>query len=128
VVSHPRHHRLSDSITEQIERLIVQGVLTPGDALPSARDLAKQFGLSRPSLREALRVLESRGLVQARRGGGFGVTDVIGPTITDPLVHLLQRHPETIDDVLELRHGLECVVAYTAAIRATAAAIRRPLV
>jgi GntR family transcriptional repressor for pyruvate dehydrogenase complex len=69
-------------------------------------------------LREALLVLVGRGLFQARRGGGYGVTDVTGPTITDPLVHLLQRHPCTADDVLELRHGLECVAAYFAAIRA----------
>jgi GntR family transcriptional regulator, transcriptional repressor for pyruvate dehydrogenase complex len=118
-VTPPRRQRLSDSITEHIERLIVDGRLKPGDPLPSERDLAKHLGVSRPSLREALLVLESRGLVQARRGGGFGVTDVTGPTITDPLVHLLQRHPSTIDDVLELRHGLECVAAYFAAIRAT---------
>ncbi|HEY2254490.1 MAG TPA: FCD domain-containing protein [Variovorax sp.] len=124
-VSPPRRQRLSDSITAQIEQLVLQGALTPGDALPSERDLAKKLGVSRPSLREALLVLESRGLIQARRGGGFGVTDVTGPTITDPLVHLLQRHPETIDDVLELRHGLECVAAYFAAIRATDADAKR---
>jgi GntR family transcriptional repressor for pyruvate dehydrogenase complex len=124
-VSPPRRQRLSDSITAQIERLIVDGRLKPGDPLPSERDLAKHLGVSRPSLREALLVLESRGLVQARRGGGFGVTDVTGPTITDPLVHLLQGHPSTIDDVLELRHGLECVAAYFAAIRATDADAKR---
>lgn len=124
-VTAPRRQRLSHSITEQVERLIVEGMLKPGDALPSERDLAKQLGVSRPSLREALLVLESRGLVQAKRGGGFGVTDVTGPTITDPLVHLLQRHPSTIDDVLELRHGLECVAAYFAAIRATDADAKR---
>jgi GntR family transcriptional repressor for pyruvate dehydrogenase complex len=118
-VTPPRRQRLSDSITEHVERLIVEGQLKPGDALPSERDLAKHLGVSRPSLREALLIMESRGLVQARRGGGFGVTDVTGPTITDPLVHLLQRHPSTIDDVLELRHGLECVAASFAAIRAT---------
>lgn len=124
-LSAPRRQRLSDSITEYIERLIVEGKLNPGDALPPERDLAKQLGVSRPSLREALLVMESRGLVQARRGGGFGVTDITGPTITDPLVHLLQRHPSTIDDVLELRHGLECVAAYFAAIRATDADAKR---
>jgi GntR family transcriptional regulator, transcriptional repressor for pyruvate dehydrogenase complex len=124
-VAPPRRPRLSDSITGHIERLIVEGKLKPGDALPSERDLAGQLGVSRPSLREALLVLESRGLVQAKRGGGFGVTDVTGPTITDPLVHLLQRHPSTIDDVLELRHGLECVAAYFAAIRATDADAKR---
>ena len=118
-VSPPRKRRLSDTITEQIERLIVDGELRPGDPLPPERDLATKLGVSRPSLREALLVLEGRGLVQAKRGGGFGITDITGPTITDPLVHLLQRYPSTADDVLELRHGLECVAAYFAAIRAT---------
>jgi GntR family transcriptional regulator, transcriptional repressor for pyruvate dehydrogenase complex len=121
----PRRQRLSDAIIEQIEHLIVEGVLKPGDSIPSERDLAKQLGVSRPSLREALLVLESRGLLQGRRGGGFCVTDITGPTITDPLVHLLQRHPSTVDDVLELRHGLECVAAYFAALRATSADVTR---
>ena len=124
-VSPPRKRRLSDTITEQIERLIVDGELRPGDPLPAERDLATKLGVSRPTLREALLVLEGRGLVQAKRGGGFGITDITGPTITDPLVHLLQRYPSTADDVLELRHGLECVAAYFAAIRATDADAKR---
>jgi GntR family transcriptional repressor for pyruvate dehydrogenase complex len=93
--------------------------------LPSERDLAKHLGASRPSLREALLVLESRGLLQARRGSGFGITDVADPTITDPLVDLRQRRPETVHDVFELRHGLEYVAAYYAAIRATDEDARR---
>jgi len=124
-VAHPRRQRLSDTITAQIEQLIVDGTLKPGDTLPSERDLSKQLGVSRPSLREALLVLESHGLLQARRGGGFGVTDVTAPTLTDPLVHLLQRHPSAVDDILELRHGLECVAAYFAALRATDADAKR---
>ena len=120
-VPHVRRLRLSDTITDQIEDLIASGKLRPGDRLPAERDLAQQLHVSRPSLREALLVLESRGLLQARRGGGFSVTDVTAPTITDPLVHLLQRHPETVDDILELRHGLECVAAEFAALRATEA-------
>ena len=97
-VPHVRRPRLSDTITDQIEDLIASGKLRPGDRLPAERELAQQLDVSRPSLREALLILESRGLLQARRGGGFNVTDVTAPTITDPLVHLLQRHPETVDD------------------------------
>lgn len=119
-----RRQRLSDLITEQIEQLIVDGKLKPGEALPSERDLATQLGVSRPSVREALLLLESRGLVGARRGGGYAVTDVTAPTMTDPLAHLLQRHPSAVDDVLEVRHGLECVAAYFAATRATDADIK----
>lgn len=124
-VVQPRRTRLSDAIADQIEALIASGELRPGDSLPSERDLSSQLDVSRPSLREALLMLESRGLLQARRGGGYNVTDVTGPIITDPLVHLLQRHPSTVDDVLELRHGLECISAQFAALRATDADIKR---
>ena len=83
-VAHVRRPRLSDTITDQIEDLIATGKLKPGDRMPAERDLAQQLDVSRPSLREALLILESRGLLQARRGGGFNVTDVTAPTITDP--------------------------------------------
>lgn len=124
-VVQPRRARLSDAIAEQIEGLIARGDLMPGDSLPSERDLSSQLDVSRPSLREALLILESRGLLQARRGGGYMVTDVTRPIMTDPLVHLLQRHPSTADDVLELRHGLECISAQFAALRATDADIKK---
>lgn len=124
-VVQPRRARLSDTIAEQIEGLIASGELKPGDNLPPERDLSKQLDVSRPSLREALLVLESRGLLQARRGGGYCVTDVTAPVITDPLVHLLQRHPSTVDDVLELRHGIECIAAQFAALRATDTDIKK---
>jgi len=124
-VVQPRRARLSDAIADQIEALIASGELRPGDSLPSERDLSSRLDVSRPSLREALLILESRGLLQARRGGGYNVTDVTAPIITDPLVHLLQRHPSTVDDVLELRHGLECISAQFAALRATDADIKR---
>ncbi len=118
-VAAPQKTRLSDSIAEQLEQLIVDGTLAPGHALPGERVLALKFGVSRPSLREALLRLEARGLLKVARGGGFAVTDVTAPTITDPLVHLLQRHPAAEEDVIELRHGLEVLAAQHAAERAT---------
>ncbi len=121
LVSAPARPRLSDSIAQQIEELIVSGALRPGEALPAERVLAPRFGVSRPSLREALLRLEARGLLKVVRGGGFAVTDVTAPTLTDPLVHLLQHFPEAEMDVLEMRHGLEMVAAYFAAQRATRA-------
>lgn len=119
IVTPPPRQRLSDSIAMQVEELIVQGALRPGQALPAERALAARFGVSRPSLREALLRLEARGLLKVTRGGGFAVTDVTAPTLTDPLVHLLQRHPGAEQDVLEMRHGLEMVAAQYAAERAT---------
>jgi DNA-binding FadR family transcriptional regulator len=118
-VTPPPRQRLSDSIALQVEELIVEGKLRPGHALPPERVLAQRFGVSRPSLREALLKLEARGLLRVQRGGGFSVTDVVAPTITDPLAHLLHRHPRAERDVLEMRHGLELVAAHLAAKRAT---------
>ena len=116
---HIKVARISESIVETIEEMILDGSLRPGDRLPPERELAGKFAVSRPSLREALVILESRGLLQSRRGGGTFVCDVVAPTITDPLVHLLRRRPESAFDVLELRHALEEVAAYYAAERAT---------
>jgi len=118
-VKRPERQRLSDSIGAQIEQLIIEGALQPGNALPAERVLAQKFGVSRPSLREALLRLEARGLLKVARSGGFAVTDVTAPTVASPLAHLLQRHPTAEQDVLELRHGLELVAAHFAALRAT---------
>jgi GntR family transcriptional repressor for pyruvate dehydrogenase complex len=120
-VQAPARLKLSDSIIDQIETLILEGALKPGDQLPPEREFAEKLGVSRPSLREALLKLEARGLVTTRRGGGYAVSDVTAPTMTDPLVHLLQRHPPAAFDILELRNGLEAVAAYLAAQRATEA-------
>ena len=111
--------KVSDSIVDQLEQMILDGVLKPGDRLPGERELAHQLDVSRPSLREAIVVMESKGLLQVRRGGGTFVCDVVAHTITDPLVHLLKRHPDTTHDVVELRLSLEEIAAYYAAVRAT---------
>ncbi len=110
--------KVSDSIVDQLEEMILDGVLKPGDRLPAERDLALQLNVSRPSLREAIVVMEAKGLLLARRGGGTFVCDVIAHTITDPLVHLLKRRPNTAQDIVELRLSLEEVAAYHAALRA----------
>jgi GntR family transcriptional repressor for pyruvate dehydrogenase complex len=113
--------RLSHSIVRQLEKLILDGSLRPGDRLPAERDLAERLKVSRPSLREAIVVMESRGLLQSRRGGGTFVCDVVSHTLTDPLVHLMRSSAEASFDVLELRHALEEVAAYYAAERANEA-------
>jgi GntR family transcriptional repressor for pyruvate dehydrogenase complex len=111
--------RVSDTIVEQIQDLILQGELQPGDRLPPERELAERLQVSRPSLREAIGVMEAKGMLQVRRGGGTYVRDVMEPSVTDPLLHLIAAHPETVGDVLELRHALEETAAYHAAQRAT---------
>ena len=66
-----RQPKLSDVIEQELERLIVEGTLSPGQQLPPERELAKQFDVSRPSIREAIQRLEAKRLLTALRGGTF---------------------------------------------------------
>jgi GntR family transcriptional regulator, transcriptional repressor for pyruvate dehydrogenase complex len=117
--------RLSDVVSDQIKRLISDGVLMPGDRLPAERDLATQLGVSRPSLREALIRLEADGYIETSGRGGFTVVDVTAPLISKPLAELLLQNPRTSSDILELRQGLESIATVYAAERATAADLQK---
>ena len=110
---------VTDAITEKIETMIVEGVFKPGDTLPPERQLARDFAVSRASLRQALSVLESRGLILSKQGGGNYVCDVVKKSFADPLLDLIKRHHELKFQVIELRQTLECSAAYYAAERAT---------
>lgn len=114
-----KQERLSDAIVRQLESLILEGVLRPGERLPPERELAAQLEVSRPSVREALQRLEAAGLVEARHGGGTFVRNAFAETLTDPLADLFQRHPEAAVDFVEFRYTLDGIVAYYAALRGT---------
>ncbi len=114
-----RQPKLSDVIEQQLEFLILEGTLRPGEKLPPERELAKQFDVSRPSLREAIQRLEAKGLLLRRQGGGTFVQNNLWQSLSDPLVELLSTHPESQFDLLETRHALEGVAAYYAALRGT---------
>ena len=103
-----RQRRLADGIVAQLETMILEGTLKAGERLPAERVLAEQFGVSRPSLREAIQKLAAKGLLVSRHGGGTFVAESLGSTFSDPLLHLL-----------EFRHTLEGSCAYYAALRAT---------
>lgn len=109
--------KLSDVITEQLESMILDGSLLAGQQLPPERELAIQFDVSRPSLREAIGNLQARGLVERKQGGGTFVSRNLNAAITDPLMALISRRPETQFDLLEFRHALEGMAAYYAALR-----------
>ncbi|KZN60083.1 transcriptional regulator [Pseudoalteromonas luteoviolacea CPMOR-1] len=111
--------KLSDVILEQLENMILEGSLLPGEKLPPERELAKQFEVSRPSLREAIQKLEAKGLVTRRQGGGTYVKNQLEEGLTDPLFDLISKHPESQFDLLEFRHALEGIAAYYAALRGT---------
>ncbi|RDV29087.1 GntR family transcriptional regulator [Alteromonas aestuariivivens] len=109
--------KLSDVITEQLESMILDGSLLAGQQLPPERELALQFDVSRPSLREAIGNLQARGLVERKQGGGTFVSRDLNAAMMDPLMALISRRPETQFDLLEFRHALEGMAAYYAALR-----------
>lgn len=111
--------RLSDRIAQELEQSIIDGSLSPGERLPAERQLAERLGVSRPSLREAIQKLASKGLLHSRQGGGTYVTAGRQDSVADPLMEMLLRHPDARYDVLEVRHALEGQAAYYAALRAT---------
>jgi GntR family transcriptional repressor for pyruvate dehydrogenase complex len=114
-----RQRKLADNIVEQLEAMILEGTLKAGARLPAERILAEQFGVSRPSLREAIQKLAAKGLLISRHGGGNFVADSLGSTFSDPLMHLLENSADAQRDLLEFRHTLEGSCAYYAALRAT---------
>jgi GntR family transcriptional repressor for pyruvate dehydrogenase complex len=114
-----QQRRLSDDIVERIETLILEGSFQAGERLPSERALAEEFGVSRPSLREAIQKLVARGLLISRHGGGTFVSESLGSSFRDPMIELLEHSPEAQRDLIEFRHTLEGSCAYYAALRAT---------
>ena len=75
---HPE--KLSSAVTRQVETLILRGILRPGERLPAERELSERLGVSRPSLREAVADLQTKGLSTTRAGAGIYVADVLGST------------------------------------------------
>lgn len=111
--------KLSDAIAEQLEQMILEGSLESGQRLPSERELAVQLEVSRPTVRDAILKLESKGLLERRQGRGTWVKKVIDQTLMAPLFQLLETHQEAQLDLLEFRHALEGISAYYAALRGT---------
>lgn len=121
----PHHPRIADAVASAIEKRILEGSLRPGERLPAERELAVEFGVSRPSLREALQKLASKGLLTTRHGGGTVVTDRLQAPFVDPWQDMLDGHPALQRDLLEFRHMLEAQAAQLAAARATDADLQR---
>ncbi|MFT5529347.1 MAG: GntR family transcriptional repressor for pyruvate dehydrogenase complex [Alteromonadaceae bacterium] len=111
--------KLSDVILAQLEKMILEGSLQPGEKLLPERELAKQFAVSRPSLREAVQKLEAKGLITRKQGGGTFVSKNILAGLEDPLFALMAQSNESQFDLLEFRHGIEGMSAYYAAMRGT---------
>ena len=120
-----RATRTYDAVVEQIRAAITERRLKPGDRLPSALELAREFEISRNAVLEALRVLERSGLILLRRGsrGGAFVRALTGDELAEPL-HLMMETEVPIADMVEIRRVIEGNAAAWAAERATREELR----
>lgn len=107
--------KLSKSVVRQIELLILRGILRPGERLPSERELSERFGVSRPSLRDAVGELQEAGLLVTRANSGVYVADVLGSAFSPALTRLFASHDEAVFDYLDFRSDLEGLAAERAA-------------
>jgi GntR family transcriptional repressor for pyruvate dehydrogenase complex len=111
--------RIYQEIARQVKSMIAEGRLKGGDRLPPERDLADKFVVSRTSVREALRALESLGLVEIRPGEGTFVREASIESLVEPLALLMVSQREAIGELFEARRVLEPSLAALAAERAT---------
>jgi GntR family transcriptional repressor for pyruvate dehydrogenase complex len=117
--------KLSDQVAEQIQHVIVNGGLRPGDKLPSERELGEQLGVSRTVVREATKALQERGLVKILTGSGTYVSEVESDVVTQSIELYVRGRKHKYRDLLEIRKTLEVEIAGLAAERATEEDIER---
>jgi GntR family transcriptional regulator, transcriptional repressor for pyruvate dehydrogenase complex len=113
-----KHTKVSDEIVNQIKSLISDGTLKPGDRLPPERELVNQFGVSRPSLREALNSLVAMGFLELK-GKRTYIKSVASESVQNPLSLLIKADTQKIFDLIEVRKAIEVWGAFLAAQRAT---------
>lgn len=111
--------KLSVAVVRQIEELILNGILRPGERLPSERELADRLQVSRPSLRSAIAILQDKGLLSSRAGAGVYVADVLGSAFSPALLQLFSTQEKAVFDYLSFRRDMEGLAAERAALRAS---------
>jgi GntR family transcriptional regulator, transcriptional repressor for pyruvate dehydrogenase complex len=111
--------RIPEEIADRIRRLILDTTFQPGRALPSERLLARRFGVSRGSVRDALRMLEILGLLEMRHGQGTFPRELSVDRLVAPLATVLAYRPDLQDELMDVRRMFEPAVARAAALRVT---------
>jgi len=114
-----RKNRVHEEVAKQIEALILQK-LHPGDKLPAERELAEMLGVSRSSIRDAIRRLELMGLVEPRQGAGTVVREISPDALVNPLANVIQHKRQLVGELLDFRRMLEPPLAARAATHASA--------
>jgi GntR family transcriptional repressor for pyruvate dehydrogenase complex len=114
-----RRNAVAHSAIATIKEMIVAGELRPGQRLPAERELAVQLGVSRPSLREAIRALIALNILESRHGEGTFVSSLDPELLSEPIDFVLQVNDDALFSLFEARRVLEAGVAALAAQRAT---------
>ncbi|MCL6554439.1 MAG: GntR family transcriptional regulator, partial [Firmicutes bacterium] len=105
-----------EEVVQRIRELIISRQLKPGDRLPAERDLAAVLGVSRASVRDAIRTLEAAGLVEPRQGDGTVVRQPSADTLMAPLASALLARRDLLADLLAVRKMIEPPIAREAAL------------
>jgi GntR family transcriptional regulator, transcriptional repressor for pyruvate dehydrogenase complex len=120
-----REPRLSDKVAELLLETILSRGLQPGDRLPSERELGEQFGVSRTVIREAVRALAAKGMIDVRTGSGLRVAAVDASAVSESIGLYLRGGSLDYAKVHEVRKLLEIEIAGLAAVRASPDHIER---
>ena len=106
-----KKEKLSVEVANQITELILDESLRPGDPLPSQRELAEEIGVSRTVLREAIKTLEERGLVEMKHGSGTYVRRPTSKSISRSVRLFIQTGPERFFQLIDVREILDVEIA-----------------
>ena len=114
-----RRNKVYEEVARRLEQLIVER-MKPGDMLPPERELAQNFGVSRSSIRDAIRRLELLGMVEPRQGAGTVVREFSTQALINPLTTVLVQKRKLVVELLDVRNMLEPPLAARAASNASA--------
>ncbi len=108
-----------DQVIDRIVDNIISGVYIPGKKLPNEYELMETFGISRNSIREAIKILVAMGILEIRRGDGTYVCNQLSPTIFDNVVYSMISSMSTVQEMLEVRQVLDEATVRMAARKAS---------
>lgn len=120
-----QRRKLYEEVADRVQQMIISGTLRPGDRLPPEPQLSEQFGVSRTAIREAVRVLVERCLIEVRQGQGTFVVLPSSDRASEFLSLFLQLTNRSITELLEARRAIELEAAALAAVRRDEDDLRR---
>ncbi|CAH2213513.1 FadR/GntR family transcriptional regulator [Tepidibacter aestuarii] len=114
-----KNKKVYEQVIEYINNMIIDGKLKKGDRLPTEREFAKKLDVSRTSIREALKTLDTIGLVNRRQGDGTFIKNNFDDCLFEPLSMMFKLEECNVIEILELRNMIEAETAFLAAKRIT---------